>query len=298
MSNLTFSRILPFLVLLSAAAVCMPLVTAADGTVTIENRGSGGAYIGDTIIFNGHNTAGNITVLRLSGPDLPAGGVPVYDLNGVEGTGNPVEVNADGSWRFAWYTSTIRGVSQMQTARYYITAFDLGDPSKTAVASVMMKKPEFSVTPSPNPIVVGNYLQLLGTAEQGTKNVHIEISNGKGDVFHTYDTAASASGYFNYGFHVDMKPGDYYITITSPSLSTSYTTTLSVLASENQSVSVTTTPADTESVTPPATNASVSPAATATKKPSSLPLTPVPVIAGLVSAFFLVNFVSADRKRK
>jgi hypothetical protein len=297
MCERTLSRSLSFLVLLSAVVFCMVPVNAADGTVTIENRGSGGAYIGDTVIFNGHNSVGNMTVLRLSGPDLPAGGVPVYDINGEEGTGNPVQVNADGSWRFVWYTSNIHGVSQMQTARYYITAFDFNDPTKTAVASVMMKKPDFSVTPSPNPVVVGKYLQLLGMAEQGTKNVHIEIADGRGEIFHTYDTSASASGYFNYGFHVDMKPGTYYITITSPSVSAPYTTPLSVIALENESSVTTPLPVDTRSGTPPVTNASGSTAATPTKKSSSLPLSPVPVIAGLIGAFVLTGILSADRKR-
>ena len=82
--------------------VALPAV-AADGTVTVGYRGSGGAYLGDTIVFDGRNTAGNVTLLRITGPNLPAEGVPVNDLNGPAGTGTPVTVNPDGTWKFAWY---------------------------------------------------------------------------------------------------------------------------------------------------------------------------------------------------
>ena len=68
-------------------------------------------------------------------------------------------MNADGSWRFAWYTFMIQNVDKMQTARYYITALDLGDPTQSATTSVMMKKPEFTVVASPNPLETGEYLQ-------------------------------------------------------------------------------------------------------------------------------------------
>ncbi|MDD4136268.1 MAG: PEGA domain-containing protein [Methanoregula sp.] len=215
--------------MLVAAAFCLQPVLALNESVSITYRGSGGSYIGDTVIFDGHNTAGNITVLRLTGPDLPAGGVPVYNLNGVEGTGNPVEVNADGSWRFAWYTSTIRGIEKMQTARYYITALDLADPSQSSTTSIMMKKPEFYIVAAPNPLQTGEYLLLVGNAEKGSTDIHITITDSAGTILHTYDLAASASGYFNYGFHVDMQPGIYDVTMSSPSAKSTYHTTITVI---------------------------------------------------------------------
>lgn len=229
MGKIILSRMISFLVLFIAMAVCLQPVMAVNDSISIAYRGAGGNYIGDTIIFDGYNHVGNITVLRVTGPGLPAGGVPVYDLNGKEGTGNPVVVNADGSWRFAWYTFMIQNIDRMQTARYYITALDLGDPSKTATTSLLMKKPEFNVVASPNPLETGMYLQLLGTAEKGTFDIRIDITDKAGKVLHTYNTAASASGYFNYGFHVDMPPGDYFVTISSPSMKSTYRTILTVI---------------------------------------------------------------------
>ncbi len=222
MGMIQLSRNISLLVLVVAAAFCLQPVLALNSTVSITYRGSGGSYIGDMVIFDGHNLAGNITVLRLTGPGLPAGGVPVYDLNGKEGTGNPVDVNSDGSWRFIWYTSNIVGIEKMQTARYYITALDLGDPTQSSSTSIMMKKPDFYVVVSPNRLETGDYVQLLGTAERGNPAIRIQITDNTGRVFHTYDTSAGATGYFNYGFHVDMPPGDYTVTISSPSVISPY----------------------------------------------------------------------------
>jgi hypothetical protein len=229
MGKIQFNRMISFLVLLVAVAICMLPALAENQTVSIAYRGAGGYYIGDTIIFDGYNRAGNVTVLELTGPGLPAGGVPVYDLNGKEGTGNPIEVNDDGSWRFVWYTSNIKGVDKMQTARYYITALDFGNPTQSATTSMMMKKPDFYIVASPNQLETGDYVQLLGTAERGTAAIRIQITDGNGRVLHTYDTSASASGYFNYGFHIDMPPGDYTITISSPSVISTYSTMLTVI---------------------------------------------------------------------
>ncbi len=62
-----FSGIL-FLVLI---AVCMVPVSADNGAVTITYRGAGGYYVGDTIAFDGKNTFGNTTVVRIPARDCP-----------------------------------------------------------------------------------------------------------------------------------------------------------------------------------------------------------------------------------
>jgi len=242
MGKIQNSRSISVIVILIAFALCIQPVLGATSKVSIAYRGAGGSYIGDTVIFDGYNHAGNSTVLILTGPDLPAGGVPVYDLNGQEGTGNPVVMNEDGSWRFAWYTSSIKGVDKMQTARYYITAKDVNDPTQTATTSVMMKRPDFYVTATPNPLETGEYLQLLGSSELGATDIRIQVMDMEGKVLHTYDTAASKSGYFNYAFHVDMIPGDYYVTVSSPSVKTTYRTIVSIIPPQTPVVNATPTP--------------------------------------------------------
>ncbi|MDO9035108.1 MAG: PEGA domain-containing protein [Methanoregula sp.] len=206
------------LVLLIAAICIIQPVLGVNGTVTIAYRGSGGSYIGDTIIFDGKNTVGNVTFLRINGPGLPAEGVPIYDLNGIPGAGNPIEVNPDGTWKIVWYTSSIKGIEKMQTARYTLTAADLAHPEISSTAQVFMKKPEFYANLTPNPATNADYVSLTGSVEQGVSYVRIDITDNAGKIYRTYSSPVSASGYFNYGFHVDMQPGQYYITVSNPSL--------------------------------------------------------------------------------
>ena len=218
MSIMRLNRFFGVLVLLIAAICIIQPVLGVNGTVTIAYRGSGGSYIGDTIIFDGKNTVGNVTFLRINGPGLPADGVPIYDLNGIPGAGNPIEVNPDGSWKIVWYTSSIKGIEKMHTARYTFTAADLAHPEISSTTQVFMKKPEFYANLTPNPATNADYVSLTGSVEQGVSYVRIDITDDTGKIYRTYSSPVSASGYFNYGFHVDMQPGQYYVTVSNPSL--------------------------------------------------------------------------------
>jgi hypothetical protein len=260
MDDLKSCKSISILVLLVAIALCVQpalATTAVTDSMGISYRGNGGYYIGDSVILDGYNKIGNTTALRLSGPGLPAGGVPIYDLNGAEGTGNPVIMNADGTWRHVWYTSSIKGLDQMQTAKYTITAFDLTDPTKIAQIQVMMKKPDFYVVATPDTVEDGDYLQFLGTSEQGAVDIRIVISDESGKVFHTYDTAASRSGYFTYSLHADMPPGLYDVTVTSPSVKNTFRTQITVVPSPTHGTNVT-APGATPTPAAPATTGTLS----------------------------------------
>lgn len=113
---------------------------ADNGTIPIAYRGSGGGYVGDTVVFDGKNTYGNITLVSITGPGLPADGVPAANLNGTAGTGTPVRVDPDGSWKYTWYSSSIPGNERLQTWRYTFIAADAVQPEKSATASFMQKK--------------------------------------------------------------------------------------------------------------------------------------------------------------
>ncbi len=234
MSIMQFNRFFSVLVLLIAAICIIQPVMGANGTVTIAYRGSGGSYIGDTIIFDGKNTVGNITFIRINGPGLPDEGVPIYDLNGNPGAGNPVEVNPDGTWKLAWYTSSIKGVEKMQTARYVLTAADLAHPEISSTAQVFMKKAEFYANLSPNPAKNADYVSVTGSIERGISYARIDITDTAGKIYRTYSSPVSASGYFNYGFHIDMRPGKYYVTISNPSIKNPLQMVLTVLPLQTQ----------------------------------------------------------------
>jgi len=216
---------------LAALMILIMPAGAVNGTMSIAYRGSGGYYIGDTIIFDGQNTFGNVTLIRISGPDLPEGGVPIYDLNGNVGTGNVIPGETAGSWKFAWYTGTIRGIEKLQTARYTLTVFDKTYPDKTATTTILLKKPEFYVIATPSVARNGDYVQLTGSIEKEATHARLEITDASGNLVHTYDTSVSSSGYFNKGFHIDMAPGVYQIRLSSPSLRTTHTSYLTVESS-------------------------------------------------------------------
>ena len=152
--SFVFSIILAFFALI---LIVQP-VFADNGSVSIAYAGSGGDYVGDIVFFNGRDTAGNVTLMKISGPGLPADGVPVYDLNGKPGTGNSIEVNPDGSWKFLWYSSTA-AEPVIYTGRYTFTVQDVDHPDLTASASIFLKKPEFTLTITPNP----RFWRLCGT---------------------------------------------------------------------------------------------------------------------------------------
>ena len=56
MSIVRINKVFSVLVLLIAAICIIQPVLGVNGTVTIAYRGSGGSYMGDTVIFDGKNT--------------------------------------------------------------------------------------------------------------------------------------------------------------------------------------------------------------------------------------------------
>ncbi|MGD0533978.1 MAG: PEGA domain-containing protein [Methanoregula sp.] len=266
--------IFPAVLLLIVLLLCIVPVYAENGTVTITYRGAGGYYIGDSIIFDGKNTLGNMTVIKITGVGLPAEGVPPYNLTDVPGTGNTAETDASGTWAFYWDSSRATGLDNLYTTRYTFTAFDRSHPEITTSTSVMLKKPEFYVTMTPNPASSNEYVQVAGEAEEGASSIMINVLDSSGNQVHTFNSPVSSGGYFNYGFHVDMPPGQYTVTISSPSLLHSLTKTLTVSAT-NANV----TSSETASTTPmalPGTNET----AVSTVPPSTPPITQTTVSPG------------------
>jgi hypothetical protein len=249
MGILSLNKIFCSFLLLCAAACILQPVMADNGTITIAYRGSGGGYIGETVVFDGRNSYGNMTLLTITGPGLPSGGVPVNNLNDPSGTGTPAGVDQYGAWKFVWYASNVQGIEKLTTGRYTFTATDSKDRTRSATSPYMLKKPEYSISASPNPVNPGHYVELIGTAEKGITTAKIEIKDGSGSVLHSYTSPVSSSGYFSYGLHVDMNPGQYQVTVSNPELKAPFGTVLSVIA-ENGTLPATTptTPATREPV--------------------------------------------------
>ena len=295
MDMLRLNRRLCLFVLFVALILIMQPVLADAGSVTISYRGSGGYYIGDSITFDGKNTAGNTTIVKITGPGLPPEGVPLYDLNGIPGSGNTVHVTENNSWRFNWNSMNAQGIENLVTARYTITAMDQANPEKTATTSILIKKPEFYLTIQQGLIYPGDYVQLNGVAEKGVTYVMIDVTDSDGTKLHTFLSPVSGTGSFSYGFHADMPPGKYFVTISNPSMKNSLMSTLSVVSPVNSTVTsvallnATVTQGSSPEITqPPAVVPSPTPA---------LPLSPLAVIAGLfISAGIILTWSGKNRK--
>jgi len=272
------------LLLLCAAVCVLQPVMAENGTITIAYRGSGGGYVGDTFVFDGRNTFGNTILLKISGVGLPSDGVPVNNLNGPAGTATSVGVDQYGMWKYVWYGSAVPGLEKLQTARYTFTATDSNNPEHSTTTTVMLKKPEFSIKVSPNPSNPGDYIELIGTAEQDITFAKIEVTDTSGKVLHVFTSPVGSNGYLNYGFHGDMKPGQYTVTVSNPSINTPYKTVLSVITPEGtKPVTTILTPQSgsiiqTTDVTGAATSAPVSEPTRTTS-----PVTPLTILAALMA---------------
>jgi len=214
-------------------------VTAENGTISISYRGSGAGYVGDTFIIDGLDTIGNTTILSVTGTGLPREGVPANNLNGVPGAGVPVAVGGDGRWQFSWYTATVPGAEKLVSGRYTFTARDGQDPSRTSVVVLQLRKPEYTVSVSPNPSRYGDYIQITGMAETGISSAKIEIRDSSGNVVHTFTSPVSSSGYLSYSFHSDLQPGKYTVMVSNPVLNVPFGTTLTVLEESPPAASAT-----------------------------------------------------------
>jgi hypothetical protein len=291
MGILSVNKIFCCFLLLCAAACMLQPVMADNGTITIAYRGSGGGYIGDTVVLDGKNTYGSTVLLKITGPDLPSGGVPVNNLNDPSIAGTPAEVDQYGAWKFVWYAANVQGLEKLKTGKYTFIATDSAHPDKSATTVYMLKKPEYVITASPNPVNPGHYVELIGTAEKGITTAKIEVRDASGRVLHTYTSPVSSSGYFSFGLHVDMVPGQYQVIVSNPELKAPFGTVLSVVPEEG-ALPVTTLTAQktvsaipTSDVTHEITSAPVSP--TDPTSPAQSPVAPVTIMVALAACGIL-----------
>jgi len=219
------------LLLLIVLIVCIVPVSGESGSMSISFRGDGSYYVGDSIIFDGTNYVGNTTVIVLTGPGLPAAGVPPYILNGLAGTGETVNTDSSGTWNFIWDTSLTPGASQLNPSRYTLTVFDISNPMINSSTSIYLRQPGFYTAITPNPAVLNDYVQLTGKVDAATNTIEIKVTDASGNLVHSYEAPVSANGYFQFGFHVDMSPGTYTVTFSSPLFQSSLSKSLTIVAS-------------------------------------------------------------------
>jgi len=289
----------PIAILIGVLCIIQP-VLGEEGIVSISYRGAGGYTVGDVITFDGKNTAGNTTTLKIAGPGLPETGVPVYNLDGSSGSGNTIPVNADGTWKFVWYSANIAGSEKMITARYTIIAADLTNPEKKASTTILMKKPEFYVN-QPGSAKPGDYVELSGSAEQGVTYVKIDITDSEGRILHTYISPVSGSGSFNYGFRVDFEPGEYTVSVSNPSLENTLMRVFTVIppgtpVPSMTTIEVTQTPSETvPALTVSTMDQTVVPSTSLTPR---VPLSVFTPVTGIIISMLIIVRMSTMYRKK
>jgi hypothetical protein len=195
-------------------------------------------------------------------------------------------VNADGSWKFVWYSANVAGIEKMITARYTFIAADLTDQEIKASTSFLMKKPEFFINPQAGPVSPGDYVELSGSAEQGVTYVKIDITDSESTILHTFISPVSGTGSFTYGFRVDMQPGQYTVRISNPSLENSLTSLFTVTPKTSITAlttpAVTQTPAETVPVLTASLPGQTPPVESSASLTPSIPLSSLTPVAGLL----------------
>jgi hypothetical protein len=108
------------------------------------------AYMGETITFHGVSYGSNTVYLFLTGPNLPANGVPLHDImqHADQGALTIVDVDSDQQWSYRWDTSRLHNRLDYGTYTVYVVA-DPVDRSQLAghqysTLSVYLKNPGIS----------------------------------------------------------------------------------------------------------------------------------------------------------
>jgi hypothetical protein len=176
------------LLIIAGAAALMISPVSADTGVTIAALGDRSYYLGEKVVFSGHNYDSDSTYLFITGPGtfttgpgIPSdGGKLTSPLQGVV-SGNPdsftvVKTKPDKTWEYTWYTANFN----LDAGTYSVYAVsqpkakDQSGPAATNVG-IIVKKPFITAGISPLTILKGVPFTVSGFAEGIPPNVQIWI---------------------------------------------------------------------------------------------------------------------------
>jgi hypothetical protein len=181
------------LLIIVGAAVMMISPVSADTGVTIAAQGDQSYYLGEKVVFNGHNYDSDSTYLFLTGPNLQASGVKLTSPDKTVVSGNPdsftvVKTKPDKTWEYAFYTADLP-LDAGTYSVYAVSQPKAKDQPGPAAASVriIVKKPFITAEMSPATISKGVPFTVSGIAEGIPPAVQIWII-GDNYVFNTTTT--------------------------------------------------------------------------------------------------------------
>ncbi|MGB9177018.1 MAG: hypothetical protein WCB46_09815 [Methanoregula sp.] len=169
------------LLIIAGGAALMISTVSADTGVTIAASGVPSYYLGEKVVFSGHNYDSDTTYLFITGPGISDGGgkltSPQQDVvSGDPGSFDIVKTKADTSWEYVYYTHNLN-VSAGSYTIYAVSQPKTEDQLGPGAASVhiILKKPFITAEISPATISKGVPFTVSGFAEGNPEKVQIWI---------------------------------------------------------------------------------------------------------------------------
>jgi hypothetical protein len=178
------------LLIIAGAAVLMISPVSADTGVTIAASGVQSYYLGEKVVFSGHNYDSDSTYLFITGPGIPNGGGKLTSPRQAVVSGNPdsftvVKTKPDKTWEYFFYTANLP-LDAGTYSVYAVSQPKAKDQLGPAAANVgiILKKPFITAELVPSSVLKGQPFTVRGTAEGIPPAVQIWII-GDNYVFNT-----------------------------------------------------------------------------------------------------------------
>jgi hypothetical protein len=220
------------LLIVAGTAVLSVSPVSADTGVTIAAQGDHSYYLGEKVVFSGHNYDSDTTYLFITGPGtfvtgpgIPRGGGKLTSPLQAVVSGNPdsftvVKTKPDKTWEYAWYTANLA----LDAGTYTIYAASrpkAEDQSGPAAANVgiIVKKPFITAGISPATISKGVPFTVSGVAEGIPPDVQVWIL-GKNYYSNSTVSVNSDDASFRYGVPQEVtshfESGQYFVIVQHP----------------------------------------------------------------------------------
>jgi|GEM_PF-512952 len=161
---------------------------SANTGVTLTIQGDKSYYLGEKVVFSGHNYDSDSTYLFITGPGVFAAGPGIPGAGGkltsplqAVVSGNPdsftvVKIKPDKSWEYSWYTANLpfdAGTYTVYAASQPKTVDQLGPDA--ANGGIILKKPYINAGISPSSVSKGQPFTVTGSAVGNPPSVQLWI---------------------------------------------------------------------------------------------------------------------------
>ena len=224
-------KIILLLIIAGAAALIISPVSADMG-VTIAAQGDHSYYLGEKVVFSGHNYDSDSTYLFMTGPGtfvtgpgIPSDGgkltSPLQNVvSGNPGTFTVVKTKPDKTWEYTWYTANLK-LDAGTYSVYAVSQPKAKDQSGPAAANagIIVKKPFITAEISPATIPKGVPFTVSGVAEGIPPHVQIWIL---GKNYYSNSTVPVNADDATYKYVVSrdvsshLESGQYFLIVENP----------------------------------------------------------------------------------